>query len=76
MNLKARLGNKALWVSLFSLVVLTGKIIPALTIPYVTELLTSTEWVALLLLVLTLLGLVNDPTTKDPWFADDKVDKE
>lgn len=64
--LKPRLQNYGLWVSLFALIPL---IIQAFGFSVAPE---YKEIVNLLLSMLVMLGLVNNPTTQTKWFTDDQ----
>jgi len=70
MDLKTRLKNYAMWIAVVSLIVLTTQL-EQTSIPYLSVLLENEEWVTKVMLVLVLLGIVNNPTTDNNGFSDD-----
>lgn len=69
MNIKSRLSNYALWVSVFAF-------IPMLLKGLGMDILPSnySELVSGFLGILVLLGIINNPTTESKGFTDDKAE--
>lgn len=67
MDFKSRLRNYGLWVSVASLVLL---VLQSLGVPITPE--QYNEIVNTILGILVMLGILNNPTTENKWFSDDK----
>jgi uncharacterized membrane protein len=68
MQIKERLRNRALWVSLFAFIALISKNFNLFNIPD-----NYNELVNLFLGVLVMAGILNNPTTENTGFFDDKT---
>ena len=58
MNWKARLRSKEFWIAMFAFIALTGQVWGFYTVPQGWD-----AWVNLLLILMTAMGIINNPTT-------------
>ena len=68
--LKLRIHNYGFWISIFSLVVLVLQTFEIPIFPHYDLI------VNIILLLLLVFGIINNPTTTNKWFGDDKKEHE
>jgi len=71
MNFKTSIRNYGTIAALLSMVVLTTDL-TGITIPYLSVLLDNQQWIQGLLGLFVALGIINNPTTENKWFLEDK----